>query len=100
MKLEHSNKYKKLVIGLLFDAVGYISFVIPGFGELTDIIWAPISAGLMTKMYSGKKGKVGAMISFVEELLPGFDIIPSFTLMWIYTYVISSSKEKEEIIEI
>ncbi|MBQ0769698.1 MAG: hypothetical protein KBT58_10425 [Bizionia sp.] len=98
MNLQHSNKYKKLAVGLLFDAVGYLSFIIPGFGELTDIIWAPISAWLMTKMYSGKKGKVGAIVSFVEELLPGFDIIPSFTLMWIYTYVISSSKE--EIIEV
>ncbi|TYB76765.1 hypothetical protein ES676_05335 [Bizionia saleffrena] len=99
MNLEHSNKYNKLALGLLFDAVGYLSFIIPGFGELTDFIWAPISAWLMTKMYSGKKGKVGAVVSFVEELLPGFDIIPSFTLMWLYTFVLSSSKESSSEIE-
>ncbi|WP_417236349.1 hypothetical protein [Bizionia paragorgiae] len=98
MNLKETNKFNKLALGLLFDAVGYVSFIVPGFGELTDIIWAPLSAWLMTKMYSGKKGKVGAFISFVEELLPGFDVIPSFTLMWIYTYIVSPSKE--EIIEI
>ncbi|WP_346883156.1 hypothetical protein [uncultured Algibacter sp.] len=81
------NKYKKLLIGILLDAVGYVSFLIPGIGEFTDAIWAPVSGWLMTKLYKGKAGKVAGIISFVEEALPGFDVIPTFTLMWIYTYV-------------
>lgn len=91
------NKYKKLALSILFDAVGYVSFLIPGIGEFTDIVWAPASAYLMIKLYKGKKGKIAAAVSFIEEAIPGLDIIPTFTLMWLYTYVF---KGKEKIIEI
>ena len=90
------NKYKKLAIGLAFDAVGYVSFVIPGIGEFTDVVWAPVSAWLMTKLYKGKPGKIGAVISLIEEAAPGLDVIPTFTLMWLYTYVY---KKEETIIK-
>ncbi|MCD2258997.1 hypothetical protein [Psychroserpens luteolus] len=93
MTLEHISKHKKLALSLLFDALGYLSFIFPPF----DFIWAPASAWLMTKLYKGKKGKIAAVISFVEEALPFMDVIPTFTLMWIYTYVFS--KEKATIIE-
>jgi len=86
------KKYQKLLLGLLFDAVGMISYIIPGIGEFSDVIWAPISAWLMTKLYKGKTGKIAAVISFVEEVLPLVDIIPTFTLMWIYTYVLKTKK--------
>jgi len=84
------NKYKKLIIGILFDALGFVSFIIPGIGEFSDIVWAPLSGWLMTKLYKGKPGKIAGVISIVEEALPGFDVIPTFTLMWIYTYVFKS----------
>ena len=87
MYLSNLSKYKKLLLGVLFDALGYASFVIPGIGEFSDIIWAPISAWLLIKLYKGNTGKVAGVISFIEEILPGFDIIPTFTLTWIYTYV-------------
>lgn len=90
------NKYKKLGIGLLLDALGLVSFIIPGIGEFSDVIWAPISAYLMTKLYTGKAGKVGGVIAFVEEALPGFDLIPTFTLMWLYTYVFTSKETQIE----
>lgn len=86
------NKYKKLALGILFDAIGCVSFFIPGVGEFSDIVWAPLSAWLMTKLYKGKAGKVAAIFNFIEELLPGVDLIPSFTLMWLYTYVFSKKK--------
>lgn len=82
------NKYKVLALSLLLDAVGCASFLIPGIGEFSDVVWAPVSAWIMTKLYKGKAGKVGAVISFVEEALPGLDIVPTFTLMWLYSYVI------------
>jgi hypothetical protein len=63
-----------------------VSFIFPPF----DFIWAPASAWLMTKLYKGRKGKIAAAISFVEEALPMLDIIPTFTLMWLYTFVFSS----------
>ena len=82
------NKYKVLALSLLLDAIGFASFLIPGIGEFSDIVWAPVSAWIMAKLYKGKAGKVGAVISFVEEALPGLDIVPTFTLMWLYSYVI------------
>ena len=90
------NKYKILALSILFDAIGYITFLIPGIGEFGDIIWAPASAWLMTKLYKGKTGKIAAVISFIEEALPGMDVIPTFTLMWFYTHVFSSKKETKE----
>mgnify|MGYP003683025647 FL=1 len=95
IKKKKDKKILKLVVGVIFDLIGYASYAIPVFAELSDIIWAPVSAWLMTKMYKGKAGKVGAVITFVEEALPFTDIIPSFTLMWLYTYVFSSKKEGE-----
>ncbi|MBU2928902.1 hypothetical protein [Winogradskyella psychrotolerans] len=91
------NKYKKLGLGLLFDVLGLISFIIPGIGEFSDIIWAPISGWLMTKLYEGKAGKVAGLITLVEEGLPGFDVIPTFTLMWFYTYVIQKESIKKNV---
>lgn len=81
------NKFKKLALGIFLDALGYVSYIVPGLGEFADIMWAPLSAWIMTKLYKGKPGKVAAVINFVEEALPGFDVIPTFTLMWLYTYV-------------
>ncbi len=74
----------KLVLSLLFDAIGMSSFVIPGIGEFSDVIWAPLSYWLMTKMYAGKIGQVSGVINFIEEGAPGLDFIPTFTLTWIY----------------
>ncbi len=86
------GKYGKLVLGIIFDALGYVSFIIPGIGEFTDVIWAPVSGWLMTRMYKGRKGQIAGAVAFLEEALPGIDIIPSFTLMWIYTYLISGKE--------
>ncbi|AIY14247.1 MULTISPECIES: hypothetical protein [Cellulophaga] len=90
------NKVRNLFLSLLFDALGLVSFVIPGIGEFSDIIWAPISAWLMTRLYKGKIGQAAGMVTFVEELIPGSDFIPTFTIMWFYTYVFK--KKKEEVI--
>ena len=87
------NKYKKLILGIILDAVGYASFIIPGIGEFSDIVWAPVSGWLMTKLYKGKSGKIAGVITFVEEALPGLDVIPTFTLMWLYTYVFKKTEE-------
>ncbi|MCF6297813.1 MAG: hypothetical protein L3J08_07510 [Flavobacteriaceae bacterium] len=85
-----NKKYNKLILGILFDALGYVSIPFPPF----DFVWAPLSAYLMTKLYKGKKGKIAAAVSFVEEALPFLDIVPTFTLMWLYTFVFSKEKSK------
>ena len=90
MNFENASKHKKLALSLIFDALGYVSFIFPPF----DFAWAPASAYLMTKLYKGRTGKIAGAIAFIEEALPGFDIIPTFTLMWLYTYVFSSYGEQ------
>ncbi|WP_370425115.1 hypothetical protein [Tenacibaculum dicentrarchi] len=89
------NKYIKLALSLLFDAIGLLSYAIPGLGEFSDMFWAPASAYLMTKMYKGNKGKVAAAVSFIEEAIPGLDIIPTFTIMWLFTYIFSGYGNKK-----
>ena len=86
------SKYRLLFLGLLFDFIGTLSFAIPFLGEFTDVIWAPISVILLKVMYKGKIGTIGGMVSFIEEALPGLDFIPTFTLTWVYTYVIKNNK--------
>lgn len=88
------NKYKKLALSLIFDALGYVSFLAPGVGEFLDVAWAPASAYLMTKLYKGQKGKIAGAVAFIEEAMPGLDVIPTFTLMWLYTYVFNKNAEK------
>ncbi len=82
------SKNKKLILSILLDAIGMIPFI--------DIVWAPLSGYLMTKLYKGNKGKLAGIISFIEEIIPGTDFIPTFTLMWLYTYIFSSDNVKEE----
>lgn len=83
-----NNKYKKLLISIILDIIGFIPI------PVLSIIWAPISGYIMTKMYKGTKGKVAGVVSFLEELLP-LDVIPTFTIMWIYSYVLFKPKNKE-----
>ena len=86
--MENLSKRNKLLIGLLFDLIGMASYVFP----VIDVVWAPLSAFLMIKLYKGNVGKVGGLISFVEEAIPGLDFFPSFTLTWCYVYLINRKK--------
>lgn len=82
MNLHKLKKKQKLIFGLFCDLLGYVSFIFPPF----DFIWAPLSGYIMTKLYEGKKGKIAGFIVFIEEALPFLDVVPTFTIMWIYTY--------------
>ena len=86
------HKYRNLVLGLLFDGIGMLSFTIPFLGEFSDVVWAPIAGFLMTWMYKGTVGKVAGIFAFLEEIIPFTDIIPSFTLTWIYNYWIRKNE--------
>jgi len=85
--IDKNIKTRNLLLGILFDAIGMLSFTIPMIGEFSDVVWAPIAGYLMTRMYKGTTGKVGGVITFLEEIFPFTDVIPTFTLTWIYTYV-------------
>ena len=40
------------------------------------------------------------ILTIIEDKIPGFDIIPTFTLMWIYTYVYKKEELKPGLIEV
>ena len=84
----YQNKILKLVLGLLLDFIGMLSYLCPVIGESFDIIWAPISGFLLTKMYTGQVGKIAGVFGTLEELIPFTDVVPTFTLTWIYVFVI------------
>jgi hypothetical protein len=64
------------------DLIGMSSYAIPVLGEVMDVVWAPISAIIFFITFGGWKGAIGGVGNLFEELLPGTDFIPSFTLMW------------------
>jgi hypothetical protein len=69
------------------DLLGFISYGIPVLGELLDVVWAPVSALIFMKLFGFRKGFLGGIFNFVEELLPGLDFIPTFTITWcIYAF--------------
>ena len=89
-----NDKYKVLFFGIILDIMGVVtsSWVLPIIGDFGDFVWAPLTAWLMIKLYKGTTGKIAGLITLVEEAAPGLDIIPTFTLMWIYTYLIQGKK--------
>ncbi|MDE3740347.1 hypothetical protein [Maribacter polysaccharolyticus] len=94
MSKNEDKKYRTLLLGLLFDGIGMLSFVVPFIGDFSDVIWAPLAGWLMTRLYKGKIGQVAGVFTFIEEIFPGLDVIPTFTIMWIYTYIINPRKKK------
>jgi len=80
------DKRPSLLVCIVMDLVGYLSYSIPVLAEFTDILWAPVSGIIFFKLFGGWKGAFGGLFNFIEELMPGLDFIPSFTIMWLYKY--------------
>lgn len=89
----NNQKNASLLVCVAMDLIGYATYAVPVLGELGDIFWAPVSAIIFFKMFGGWKGSVGAVFNFVEEILPGLDFIPSFTMMWLWQNYRRSSGE-------
>jgi hypothetical protein len=89
------NKTSLLLLSIFMDFIGYLSYSIFGLGETIDFIWAPLSAYIFYKMYPGTEGKVGSFVTFVEEIIPFTDLVPTFTIMWVYKFIIKREKTNE-----
>ena len=72
------RKYKKLLKCMVLDAIGMASAALP----VVDVVWAPIAASISYRMFGEKRGKYTSVITFIEEILPVTDVIPSFTIFW------------------
>ncbi|MEY3050024.1 MAG: hypothetical protein RL365_2062 [Bacteroidota bacterium] len=87
--VHHSKKYQeikklKLLAAILIDLIGMGSYIIPGSSELLDAIWAPMSAILVFILFNRKLS--WASFTFLEELLPFTDVVPSATIAWYFHY--------------
>lgn len=78
-----------LWICIVMDLLGCASYAVPVLGDVSDLIWAPISAIIFYRMFGGSIGTFGSIFNFMEELFPGTDIIPTFTLAWILKRVMA-----------
>lgn len=66
------------------DIIGAATYFLPGFGEWFDLLWAPFSTFIFYRSFGGKFGRIGGLISFVEEILPFTDFLPTFTLGYLF----------------
>lgn len=72
----------KLVVSLLIDFIGSCSYLLPIVGEGFDIAWAPIQTIFIMAMYDDTMPGL-KYVSFIEEILPFTDLLPSGTLGWV-----------------
>ena len=72
-----------LTFCIIMDLIGYASFSIPVLAEISDVIWAPVSAFIFLKTFGGRVGRIGSVFNFIEEVLPFTDFIPSFSIAWL-----------------
>lgn len=79
------TKLPSLVFCIVMDLFGVATYAIPLLGEWADIAWAPISAFIFYRTFGGMTGAVGSIVNLAEELLPGIDIFPTFTIGYFYT---------------
>lgn len=80
------KKMPSLAFCLVMDLLGYATYSIPFLGEFLDVLWAPLSAFIFFRTFGGKKGLFGGLFNFVEELMPGLDFIPTFTITWLIQF--------------
>ena len=92
-----NDKFKKLGKCILLDAIGMASMAVPVVGPFLDVVWAPIAASISYKMFGDKRGKYTSLITFVEELLPVTDFIPSFTIFCVLFDIIGIGKENDPV---
>lgn len=86
-------KIPKLGFCVVMDLVGMASYIVPGLGEWFDVAWAPISGLIFMKSFGGMTGKIGGLISMVEEAAPFVDVIPTFTIGYFYTKYQTNKKK-------
>ena len=67
---------------IILDVIGCLSYTIPLFGEFFDLVWAPLSGFIFYFLFGSRLGAMGGIFSVIEEILPGFDFIPTFTISY------------------
>lgn len=90
-------KYIKLLASIVIDLIGNATYFLPVVGEGGDLVWGFLSGGLlMFALYPNHK--IGATLGGLEELIPGTDIVPTATLLWLTDYVMNKQKTFESFV--
>ncbi len=76
------SKKPSLWFCILMDAMGMLTYLLPGVGEWGDSVWAPLSAYIFYASFGSIGGVLGGIFNFIEESLPFTDLIPTFTIAW------------------
>jgi hypothetical protein len=82
---------------LVMDILGCVFVMIPLIGPVIEMLFAPISAIIYLRMFGVRRGLFGGIFNFVEELIPGLDFIPTFTITWFVRY---ANQKKENTVTI
>lgn len=78
---------------ILIDLVGDGSLLVPGAGDASDLLWAPLSAILVRLIYGSN---TLALVNLIEELLPFTDAIPTATIAFLLDYFFKRAEEEDE----
>jgi hypothetical protein len=88
------TKMPSLLLCIVLDFVGMSTYSLPFIGEFADIIWAPLSGIIFYFVFGSRVGAIGGIFSFIEELFPFTDFIPTFTLAWLVKYFANTTSKK------
>lgn len=80
--LPQDSLWGRLIVSLWIDLIGSSSYLLPVVGEGFDLIWAPIQTILIMALYDDITPNL-KYVSFIEEILPFTDIVPSATIGWL-----------------
>jgi hypothetical protein len=81
-----TGMWSKLFLSLFIDLIGSASYLLPVVGEGLDLAWAPAQTVLIMSMYDTTSPNL-KYVSFIEEILPFTDIVPSATIGWACEFV-------------
>lgn len=98
-KKYNARKNLLLVLSIVFDIVGILTYFLPVLGESFDLAWAPVAGFALYIMYGGYLGVFGGMFVFLEEVIPFTDFIPGFLIMWFMKYVVFAKKTERQFYE-
>lgn len=82
----------KLLVSIIIDLIGDGSLLVPGFGDASDFLWAPVSALLVRLMYGSN---VLAAVNLLEELLPFTDVIPTATIAFLLEFFFRKAEAED-----
>ena len=101
----NKRKYLYLIVSIILDVLGMGTFALPFLGETGDVVFAPFYGLMIFMMYRRRvlPAALVGTVGFLEEFFPLTDVVPTATMMWIYTFILRKestmkafAKEKEK----